>query len=64
MGKEVWNDPSRKEMRAKIEARIPLHRFAEPKEVSDLVVFLASSGSNFLNGCIIPIDDGARHNPS
>ncbi|HHL3491448.1 TPA: SDR family NAD(P)-dependent oxidoreductase [Legionella pneumophila] len=64
MGKEVWNDPSRKEMRKKIEARIPLHRFAEPQEVSDLVVFLASSGSNFLNGCIIPIDDGARHNPS
>jgi 2-dehydro-3-deoxy-D-gluconate 5-dehydrogenase len=64
MGRDVWNDPSRKEMREKIEARIPLHRFAEPKEVSDLVVFLASSGSNFLNGCIIPIDDGARHNPS
>ncbi len=64
MGKLIWDDPSRKEMREKIEKRIPLKRFAKPKEVSDLVVFLSGAGSDFMNGCIIPIDDGASLNPA
>ncbi|WP_158617436.1 SDR family NAD(P)-dependent oxidoreductase [Legionella sp. km772] len=64
MGKLIWEDPTRQEMKEKIESRIPLKRFAQPKEISDLVVFLAGPGSDFMNGCIIPIDDGAHLNPA
>lgn len=64
MGKLLWEDPSRQAIREKIENRIPLKRFAQPQELSALVVFLAGQGSDFMNGCIIPLDDGAHLNPA
>ena len=39
---------------------IPLGRIAEPEEVADLVVFLASDRARFMNGAHIIIDGGQR----
>jgi len=36
----------------------PLKRFAKPEEIGRLTVFLASSDSDYLTGCIIPFDGG------
>lgn len=38
--------------------RTPLARLAEPKEVSDVVVFLASDSSSFVTGAVYPVDGG------
>lgn len=38
--------------------RTPLGRFGKPAEVADLVLYLASSASNFVNGDMILIDGG------
>ncbi|HEY5742348.1 MAG TPA: SDR family oxidoreductase [Terrimicrobiaceae bacterium] len=38
--------------------RTPLGRFGKPVEVADLVLYLASSASNFVNGDMILIDGG------
>ena len=37
---------------------IPLRKFAEPEQISDLVSFLASEVSSYITGAIIPIDGG------
>jgi 3-oxoacyl-[acyl-carrier protein] reductase len=39
---------------------IPLGRICEPKEVANLVVFLASPRASFINGAHIPIDGAQR----
>ncbi len=55
MGEQVWGDPARGDpMRAKI----PADRFGKPIEVADLVLFLASSASDLINGQTILIDGG------
>jgi len=38
--------------------KIPAGRFGEPSEIGDLVLFLASSYSDYINGTAIPIDGG------
>ncbi|MCB1115088.1 MAG: SDR family oxidoreductase [Chlamydiia bacterium] len=50
-------------MREKLISKIPLKRFAKVEEIAPLFVFLASSGSDFINGAVIPVDDGAQYNP-
>ena len=55
MGEQVWGDPAKsKPMRDKT----PLGRFGKPVEVADLVLYLASPASNFVNGEMIMIDGG------
>ena len=50
MGEQVWGDPAKsKPMRDKT----PLGRFGKPFEVADLVLYLASAASNFVNGEMI-----------
>ncbi|MGH7190276.1 MAG: SDR family oxidoreductase [Acetobacteraceae bacterium] len=39
---------------------MPLGRIAEPEEVADLVVFLASDRAHFINGTMIEIDGGQQ----
>jgi NAD(P)-dependent dehydrogenase (short-subunit alcohol dehydrogenase family) len=39
-------------------ARIPLRRVAEPAEIADVVTFLASDGSRYVNGASIVVDGG------
>src|SRR5215468_4142280 len=46
------------EKSAPVKARIPLHRFGEPLEIADLVLFLASPASDFICGQIVFIDGG------
>jgi NAD(P)-dependent dehydrogenase (short-subunit alcohol dehydrogenase family) len=37
---------------------IPLGRIAEPSEIKGLALLLASSASDYMTGCVIPIDGG------
>jgi 3-oxoacyl-[acyl-carrier protein] reductase len=38
--------------------RIPLHRIAEPKEVADIVVFLASERAGYMTGATVDVTGG------
>ena len=41
-----------------LEAEVPLNRFATPKEIADIVLFLASSRAAFVTGACIVADGG------
>ncbi|WP_193105018.1 SDR family NAD(P)-dependent oxidoreductase [Brachybacterium sp. FME24] len=56
MGRTVWGDQPAKA--APMLARIPQSRFAEPREVSDVAVWLASDAASMVNGVEIPVDGG------
>jgi NAD(P)-dependent dehydrogenase (short-subunit alcohol dehydrogenase family) len=55
MGQQVWGE---REKAAPMLARIPTGRFADPDEVADAVVFLASPAAAMVNGVEFPIDGG------
>jgi NAD(P)-dependent dehydrogenase (short-subunit alcohol dehydrogenase family) len=55
MGQQVWGEPAKGDP---MKARIPSRRFGEPIEVADLVLFLASSLSDFICGQVIRDDGG------
>jgi 3-oxoacyl-[acyl-carrier protein] reductase len=38
--------------------RIPLHRIAEPKEVADVVTFLASEKAGYMTGATVDVSGG------
>jgi NAD(P)-dependent dehydrogenase (short-subunit alcohol dehydrogenase family) len=42
-----------------IQARIPLGRVAQPEDIANLALFLASDKAAYLTGAIIPMDGGA-----
>ncbi len=46
------------DLMAKFEERIPMGRGAEPEEIGDVIVFLASHDARFVNGALIPVDGG------
>ena len=46
------------ERKAAIVSGIPLGRYAQPSEVADVAVFLASSGAAYITGAVIPVDGG------
>ena len=51
----VMKDPQQKKG---ILARVPMHRMADPQEVSNLVLFLASDGSSYMTGSTVVVDGG------
>ena len=55
MGEMVWGDPTKGDP---MKAKIPLGRFGKTVEVADLVLFLASSASDLINGQDLLIDGG------
>ena len=46
------------ELRAPIDARIPLGRWADPDDIADPVTFLASDAARYVTGVILPVDGG------
>lgn len=53
MTKDMHHDRKKKECR-----RIPSRRFADAKEIADVVIFLASEKSSYVSGSIITVDGG------
>lgn len=56
MGAQVWGDPKKADP---VKAKIPLGRFAYPKEITAAVFFLASEGAGMIHGETLVIDGGA-----
>jgi NAD(P)-dependent dehydrogenase (short-subunit alcohol dehydrogenase family) len=59
MNEEVFTNT---EIVNKIIKRIPLRRIGQPEEIGPLIVYLASDGSNYMTGQVIPIDGGETAN--
>lgn len=57
MGTQVWGDETKA---APVKARIPLGRFALPREVTGAVLFLASEAASMIHGETILIDGGVN----
>ena len=38
----------------------PLGRYADPDEIAEVALFLASDASGFMNGSVVSVDGGAR----
>jgi len=56
----VTGDILHEQFRERLKQRMPLKRLLKPSDIAPTVLFLASDGSQFINGAIIPIDGGAR----
>jgi NAD(P)-dependent dehydrogenase (short-subunit alcohol dehydrogenase family) len=52
----------REETEARHAGRIPLGRVGEPKDISGLAVFLASSSADYITGQIIHVNGGMLMN--
>eukprot|EP00756_Hemistasia_phaeocysticola_P003442 Hpha_TRINITY_DN12245_c0_g1::TRINITY_DN12245_c0_g1_i1::g.17095::m.17095/K03331/DCXR; L-xylulose reductase len=55
MAKREWSDPVKA---GPMLSKIPLGRFAEVDDVTDVIAFLLSDGAALVNGAIVPIDGG------
>ena len=51
-------DQRRERLRRSLTDRTPQNRLAEPAEIADLVVFLASDSAGFITGGVYPVDGG------
>ncbi|WP_109355669.1 SDR family NAD(P)-dependent oxidoreductase [Sphingorhabdus sp. EL138] len=49
-----------REIRGHFTDMIPLGRYADPSEIADVIAFLASDNSSFVNGAVIPVDGGLK----
>ena len=50
--------PTVAELTQLAERTIPMKRLAEPEEIAEVVVFLASDAASYMTGAIIPVDAG------
>jgi meso-butanediol dehydrogenase / (S,S)-butanediol dehydrogenase / diacetyl reductase len=50
--------PTQAEMQALADATIPMKRLAEPEEVAQVVLFLASDAASYMTGALVPVDAG------
>ena len=55
MAEQAWADPTRREA---MRNKIPTRRFAQPRDVANAVVYLASPGAAMINGTTLPVDGG------
>lgn len=55
MGEMAWGDPAKSEP---MRARIPLGRFAVPREIAHAVAFLLSDDAAMVHGAFLPVDGG------
>lgn len=56
---QKFEDPQKKSVFTDyIEREVPLRRFATPREIADVVVFLASARAGFVTGSIVVADGG------
>jgi len=55
MTEQFWSDP---EMLKEVEDSIPLRRMAEPEEIANVVLFLASNLASYVHGHCIIVDGG------
>ena len=58
MGEYAAKNMSRDEGLADSATATPIGRIAQPEEVAELILFLASDKSRYINGAAIPIDGG------
>lgn len=55
MGEMAWGDPAKA---APMLAKIPLGRFAKPRDVANAVAYLLSDAAAMINGVTLPVDGG------
>lgn len=55
MGEMAWGDPAKS---GPMLARIPLGRFARPRQVAEAVAYLLSDQADMIHGAILPVDGG------
>lgn len=46
------------ERKSRIDARIPMRRWAAPDEIAKVVAFLMSEDASYMHGAIVPVDGG------
>ncbi|MFK7602808.1 SDR family oxidoreductase [Deinococcus sp. SM5_A1] len=59
MGLVAWGDSAKS---APMLARIPLGRFAQPRDVAQAVAYLLSDAAGMVNGVMLPVDGGFLSN--
>jgi NAD(P)-dependent dehydrogenase (short-subunit alcohol dehydrogenase family) len=52
------NTPDPAALRAEVHSKYALRRIAEPREIAEVVAFLASPASSFITGSILIVDGG------
>lgn len=55
MGEMAWSDPAKS---GPMLSRIPLNRFATPRQVADVVAYLLSDHADMVHGVTLPVDGG------